>query len=167
MQQIKQMIWVAVLALFSASSFADFYIGGGLYQSQVDDTQEGVSIDGDKTTIGVMAGYKPVDYFAIEVGHYDLGSYGPSDNNLDMEVSASGPALGVNAILPMKLFDVYAKAGMIFITWTGGEDKSTDTYYGLGTNFNLGSALDIYLEYLLIDADFQAEMIGAGVRVNF
>lgn len=167
MQQIKQMMWVAALALFSASSFADLYVGGGLYQAMIDDSYGGASVDGDKTTIGVMAGYKPNEYFAVELGHYDLGSYGASDNNLGMEVSASGPALGIAAILPMSLFDVYAKAGFMFITWTGGEDETTEPYYGLGTNINVGKHLDVYVEYMQVAADFEADMVGAGIRINF
>src|SRR6478609_2128038 len=104
MQQIKQMMWVAVLVVFSVSSFADIYVGAGLYQSSVDDSNAGVTIDGDDTTIGLVLGYKPNDYFAVEAGHYELGNYTTDDG---MGVSASGPTLGISAILPLTVVDVY------------------------------------------------------------
>ena len=157
--------------VFSASTHADdFYIGAGIYQSDVEIS----AFDDDDTVPAVFVGYQFFDsnflMLSAELGYYDLGGY--SGNNYKIDAQALTLA-GVVYVPVGPFFELYAKAGMAAVsvdTKVNGVKKDydgTESFGGAGFAFDIFDTLDIYAEYLVFDTEVDSEMIGIGVRLDF
>jgi OOP family OmpA-OmpF porin len=65
--------------------------------------------------------------------------------------------------------DFYARGGAAFWEYDGKyiDEDGSDPYYGLGAAFNVGSSLDLYLEWVRFDLETNIDTIGLGVRYTF
>ncbi len=137
----------------TAAQAADngFYLGGGVSQAQVDDIFDS-DIDLDNTAWKVIAGFRPLDLFAVEANYLDLGS------EQTVFGRANAKALSAMGLLylpiPVPLLGVYAKAGVVRWELDGSvtgniarfDEDGTEFAWGGGAQLNFGS-LSARLEY--------------------
>ena len=80
----------AAMAPQAAAADNGFYLGAGLTQTNFDISFdfEGESVSGDEDDNGfkVIAGFRPLDWFAVEANYLDLG--GISEDGLEIDTSA-------------------------------------------------------------------------------
>lgn len=156
---------------FSVSTHADgFYIGAGVYQSDIETSV----LDDDDTVPAAFVGYQFLDtnflMLSAELGYYDLGSYSGSNYKVDADALTLA---GVVYVPIGPFFEVYAKAGVASVsvdTNIAGFKKDydgTESFGGAGFAFDILDTIDIYAEYLVFDTEVDSEMIGVGVRFDF
>jgi hypothetical protein len=132
---------------------AEPYIGAGIGKADV----EIGSFGEDDSAMKLIAGYifdLPVVDFSVEGSYVDFGS--PRSDAAELEITGLD-AFAVAGI-DFGLVGLFAKAGMI--TWDAdsrasgfaGSDDGTDSAYGVGIRFNIGS-LAIRTEYEKFDID--------------
>lgn len=173
MKQLFALLFVCVSLLFSPFTLADIYIGGGAYLTNVDEKVEDLKLDEDDVVPGFFVGWKPMPMFAIEGGYYDMGSYSKTYDSGKVSYDAQAFSIAAVGNLPLWIFDIYGKIGATYtdtelkVGDVKDDDSSTEVFGGVGGALNLGSHVDLYLEYLLFDADVQVDMFGLGVRVQF
>lgn len=167
--------FVAALALASVPAIAadnGIYLGGSIGQSSLDIDE--VSYDASATGYKLIAGWRFIDWLAIEGNYVDFGSGDDSIAGTRVESEADGISLSAVGFLPVGPVDLFARVGMI--DWNadlsspglGSEsDDGTDLTYGVGLQFRVWS-LGIRAEYELFDIeDADVDMISLGVTWTF
>ncbi len=162
----------ASLALSASAVSADgFYIGAGVYKSDMDSN----AFSDSDTVPAAFVGYQFIDtnFFMLsaELGYYDLGDYSKNVNSVD----ASAFTLAGVAYLPLgPIFEVYAKAGAAvvsgdvkFANHVKDDIDGTDFFGGVGAAFDILDTVDIYAEYLVFNTEVDSDMLGVGVRLDF
>jgi Outer membrane protein beta-barrel domain len=173
----------ASLGLFSASSQAadnGIYLGASVGQSSTEYDQsfegENFSFDASSTGFKAIAGWRFLDWVAVEANYVDLGS---GDDNVfgeKIETDINGVSLSAVGFLPVGPVDVFARVGAI--NWNAdltapglgisGSDDGTDLTYGVGAQFRVWS-LSLRAEYEIFDisdAD-TVDMVSLGVTWTF
>jgi hypothetical protein len=130
-----------------------FYLGASIGQSNVDVSSGVAHANGDDTGFKAIAGFRPLDYFAVEVNYVDFGEVS------DGQYKAESDALSAYAVgfLPVGPIDLFAKAGLVnsdtSLKGTVNEafkSDGTDFTYGVGFQFRLLS-LSARIEYEIYD----------------
>lgn len=167
----------ALLAGPAPAAAADngFYLGAGLTQSRINDI--GPSIDFKDNSYKLIAGFRPLDHFAVEVNYIDLGKDSESLGPVSATVDGKAYAAFAVGYLPLPLVDLYAKAGVA--RWEANarttgialgslDDSGTEFAYGAGVQARLGS-LAARLEYERFDVGDSdgAELLTLGVTWTF
>lgn len=135
-----------------------FYLGAGLTQTRIDDVVPSIDFK-DDSSYKLIAGFRPLDAFAVEVNYLDLGR--DSDSLGPVSVRSDGKAYAAYAVglLPLSFVDLYAKAGVARwetdVRTTGllpasRDDSGTEFAWGAGVQARLGS-LAARLEYERFD----------------
>ncbi|GFE81692.1 hypothetical protein GCM10011487_36920 [Steroidobacter agaridevorans] len=174
----KSIVAAIVLLAVSGSVFAadnGIYLGGSVGQANLKvDNLGGLSaadFDGDDTAFKVIAGFRPLDWFAVEASYVDFGNPDATVLGERFEAEADGIsafAVGFFALGPV---DIFGKLGGI--NWdsnfSGGlESDGTDFAYGVGAQFRFLS-LSVRAEYEgfdLSDVD-DLNMISIGLTYTF
>lgn len=185
---------IALLALSSNALAADpqlrgFYIGGGFGKANVEleDSESTLDFEGDDTGYKVIAGYRIIDWVAVEANYTHYGE--PTDRLLGINLEAEFNSFSVSALgmLPLGAFDLFGRAGIA--RWEGelratdfgisqGGDDNYDPLFGLGAQMRFGNvAIRAEWEALLLgfddddddeaDGDDWADMLSLGVTVRF
>jgi OOP family OmpA-OmpF porin len=146
----KILLAAALVLLGTAAHAADgLYVGAGVGKSNLDDLfGSGFSLDASGASWKLIAGYRPIDWFAVEANYMDFGSerrpFGLGT------ASANAKAFGAYgvAFLPIPFFDVFAKAGLARSQLEGNmqgggqifafNDHGTQFAYGGGSQVNFG-----------------------------
>lgn len=143
----------------------------GLSNAQIDDTD---------TTYTIRGGYRFHPNFAVEVGYYDLGTYGFSGTigNTAVTGSAKAKSYGVSlvAIAPMGQVDLYGRLG-----WASSElkvnantalltasesDRQSEATYGLGARWNFSKNVGVFAEWMKNDR-IEVDGYLAGIDFRF
>jgi OOP family OmpA-OmpF porin len=173
----KQIItgFVATLALASLPAVAadnGIYLGGSVGQSslQVDD----FNFDASATGYKLIAGWRFLDWLAVEGNYIDFGSGDDTVEGNKIESDADGVSLSAVGFLPVGPVDLFARVGAV--DWSAdlsspgidsGGDDGTDLTYGIGAQFRVWS-LSIRAEYEIFDvSDADLDMISVGVTWTF
>jgi OOP family OmpA-OmpF porin len=173
----KQIItgFIATLALASLPAVAadnGIYLGGSVGQSglQVDDFNYDASATGYK----LIAGWRFLDWLAVEGNYIDFGSGDDTVDGTKIETDADGISLSAVGFLPVGPVDLFARVGAV--DWSAdlsspgfGSDSEdgTDLTYGIGAQFRVWS-LSIRAEYEMFDiSDADLDMISLGVTWTF
>ena len=136
-----------------------FYLGAAVSQSQIDGF--GGNLDLDDTGYKVIAGFRPLDVFAVEVNYMDLGSDSATLGAARFNAEATALAAFGMLMLPLPLVDLYVKAGVAYwetkgslssITVSRFKDDGTEFAYGAGVQAHFGS-LGARLEYESFDIE--------------
>jgi hypothetical protein len=168
---------IVLIALATPALAADsgVYIGGSLGRATLKDNAGALHFDGNDTGFKIIAGFRPLDWLAVETNYVDFGK--PDDQVAGEAVKANGNgvsafAVGFFAVGPV---DVFAKAGLInwrakfrasSLNFSRNED-GTDFAYGAGAQFRLGS-LGLRAEYEKFNADVHdLNMLSVGVTWTF
>jgi hypothetical protein len=160
----------------AAAADNGFYLGAGLTQSKVKDI--GPSIDLKDDSYKLIAGFRPIDLFAVELNYIDLGQERGSIGPVGYSVDSKAYAAFAVGYLPLPFVDLYAKAGVA--RWEADaratglsafgrlDDSGTEFAYGAGVQARLGS-LAARLEYERFDVSDTdgAELITLGLTWTF
>ncbi len=177
---------MALTALGSTAAHAvdnGIYIGASVGDAGVEfDGIEGFNIDDSDTGFKLNAGWRILDWLAVEANYVDLGSTEGTftqgsfvDERLEFE--ASGINFSGLLFLPVGPVDFFARAG--FVTWDAeaklsditdatDDDSGMDFSYGGGAQFRVWS-LSLRAEYEVFDiseAD-NVDMISLGIMWTF
>jgi hypothetical protein len=169
------------LASFSSQAVDNgIYLGAGIGQGgvQFEDRIEGENFDFDAsdTAYKLIAGWRFLDWLAVEANYVDLGTADDRIDGVDIAADVSGFSLAALGFLPIGPVDVFAKLGAV--NWdaelsapgTGlsSSDDGTDLMYGAGVQFRVWS-LSFRGEYEMFDvADADTvDMISLGVTWTF
>lgn len=138
-----------------------FYLGAGVSQSEIAGF-ENQGFDLDDTAWKIIAGFRPLEVFAVEASYMDLGSESaavPGFGTASAEANAIA-AYGL-VFLPLAPIDLYAKAGLALWNVEGGlsgvpgtdfDEDGTEFAYGAGIQARFGS-LAIRGEYEAFDVE--------------
>jgi hypothetical protein len=149
------------------------YLGAGFTKARVDDLA--TQLDFDDESFKLIAGFRPLDAFGVELNYIDLGrdhvAIGP------LAVSAKSKAYAGYAVgfLPLAPVDLFAKAGVA--RWEAEttssafgrlKDDGTEFAWGAGLQVRLGS-LGVRLEYESFDVgrDSRSELVSLGATWTF
>lgn len=150
------------LALLGGTAHAadnGFYLGAAVSQSQIDGIAD--SFDLDDTGYKLIAGFRPLDVFAVELNYMDLGSDSATAGPATFRAEATALAGFGMLMLPLPLVDFYVKAGVASweskgslssITVSRFKDDGTEFAYGAGVQAHFGS-LGARLEYESFDIE--------------
>jgi hypothetical protein len=174
----KALLLTSVLLLGSAApSFAadnGFYIGGSVGQVNLEINNIGgfsqADFDADDTAFKFIAGFRPLDWLAVEASYVNFGE--PEDTVLGTKVETEGDGISAFAIgfLAIGPVDLFAKGGVI--AWdtkvSGFDEDGSDLAYGAGAQFRFLS-LGIRAEYEIFDVDEidDFSMVSVGVTYTF
>ncbi len=169
----------ASCSLFSLPTLAadnGIYLGASVGQSSVQYDDLDLDFDASATGFKVIAGWRFLDWLAIEGNYVDLGS--GDDNVLGERVESDVDGITLSAVgfLPVGPVDLFARVGAI--NWNAdleapglgvsGSDDGTDLAYGVGAQFRVWS-LSVRGEYErfdISDAD-TVDLISIGVTWTF
>jgi OOP family OmpA-OmpF porin len=145
-------------------SLRGFYIGGAIGDATVEleDDWTGDRFDGDDTGFKIIAGYRIIDWVAVEVNFSDYGD--PVDRFLgaDVEMSFEGTSISALGMLPLGNFDLFGRLGISRISGDlkvarfnfTDSNEETEPMLGLGAQYRPTPNLAIRLEIegVLLDA---------------
>ena len=174
---------VAALSFVSLPAVAadnGFYLGASVGQSgvEVDEVVDGFDFDYDSsaTAYKLIAGWRFLDWLAVEGDYVDLGSGEDKIFGDKVEIDVSGVSLSAVGFLPVGPVDLFARVGAV--NWdadvsvdgfdAGGSADGTDFTYGAGVQFRVWS-LGIRAEYEVFDisdAD-NVDLFSVGVTWTF
>jgi hypothetical protein len=147
---------LALMVAAPSAQAADngFYLGAGITQTEfdVDDVGSG---ELDDNSFKLIAGFRPLDWLAVEANYIDLGS--------DAGLDTSAVTLSALALAEVGIVDFYARLGIA--RWdadldTGIGDFSDEGWeptYGVGVGVHFGS-IGVRAEYEMFNAKlFESE----------
>jgi opacity protein-like surface antigen len=173
----------AACSLFSLPALSadnGIYLGASVGQSSVqyDDDFEGQNLNFDASATGfkAIAGWRFVDWLAVEANYVDLGSGDDDVLGEKIESDVNGVSLSAVGFVPIGPVDLFARVGAI--NWNAdleapnlgikGSEDGTDLTYGIGAQFRVWS-LSFRGEYEIFDisdAD-TVDMFSIGVTWTF
>ena len=179
-------LFVAIAALAAGmaavpaqSADNGIYLGGSVGAAGVkaDDSFDGSNFNYDAGSTGfkLIAGWRFLDWMAVEADYVDLGSGSDKVQGIDLDTDINGVSLSAVGFLPLWPVDLLARVGAI--NWSadlrapgfgGISDDGTDFTWGVGAQFRVLS-LAIRAEYEqfdVADAD-TVDMISLGVTWTF
>jgi hypothetical protein len=169
----------SLLSLPALAADNGIYLGASVGQSSVqfDDTIGGESFNFDASATGfkAIAGWRFIDWLAVEANYVDLGSGDDTIDGERLETDINGVSLAAVGFVPIGPVDLFAKVGAI--NWNADlqtdsfgslSDDGTDLTYGLGAQFRVWS-LSIRGEYEIFDIDGpdDVDMFSIGVTWTF
>jgi OOP family OmpA-OmpF porin len=165
-------VGLALTSLPALAADNGIYLGASVGQSglQVDD----FNYDADATGYKLIAGWRFIDWLAVEANYLDFGSGDDTVFGDKIETEADGISLSAVGFLPVGPVDLFARVGAV--DWSAdisspglgsGSDDGTDLTYGVGAQFRVWS-LSIRAEYEMFDvSDADLDMISVGVTWTF
>ena len=170
----------SLLSLPALSADNGIYLGASVGQSSVqfDDNIGGQNLNFDASATGfkAIAGWRFLDWVAVEANYVDLGS---GDDNVlgeKIETDINGVSLAAVGFVPLGPVDLFARVGAV--NWNAdldapnlgvsASDDGTDLTYGVGAQFRVWS-LSIRGEYEIFDIDGpdDVDMFSIGVTWTF
>ncbi len=151
-------ITAATFALPARAADNGIYLGGSIGQSGVhaDERIEGTnfSYDADATGYKLIAGWRPLNWLAVEGDYIDLGSGSDKVEGTKIDTDVNGVSLSALGFLALGPVDVFARVGAV--NWNAdvkvpslgvkASDDGTDFTYGIGAQFRIWS-LSFRAEY--------------------
>ena len=136
---------LALTAFGPQAAAADngFYLGAGITQTNTDFQVSGLgSDDFDDNGFKVIAGWRPLDWLAVEANYIDLGGEEDAGTSVDSSaITVSGLLLAEIGIV-----DLYARLGMVNWDTEFGDselgsvsDDGWEPTYGVGVGVHFGS----------------------------
>jgi OOP family OmpA-OmpF porin len=155
---------VSPAALARDPALAGPYFGGSIGDStlQFTDDQTREKFDGDDTGYKLTAGYRIIDWVAVELNYTDFGK--PVDRVFGVDLEADYSAVSVSALGMLPLgsnFDLFGRLGVARLDanfrargFAGSQsDKSTEPLIGIGAQFRANNfAVRLEYEGILLDA---------------
>ncbi|HEV8018208.1 MAG TPA: outer membrane beta-barrel protein [Steroidobacteraceae bacterium] len=157
----KLLLTALVLAFGAGAARADeglLYLGAGITRNSVKDIASTAS-DLNSTSWKVLAGFRPISWFAVEADYIDLGSETTNFTSATAHLqykAFTGYAVGY-VPLPVPFVDVFGKVGLARWSSSGSSvtlpsnffslsDNGTEFAWGIGAQAHMGN-LGVRLEY--------------------
>jgi OOP family OmpA-OmpF porin len=119
---------LAAIAPQAAAADNGFYIGAGITQSEFDVDEFG-SDSLDDNSFKLIAGFRPLNWLAVEANYIDLGGESFEDELFgDSSIDATAITVSALGIVELGVVDLYARVGMA--NWK--VDIDTDAFGNLG-----------------------------------
>lgn len=176
--QAIALCFLAVAAWQPAAADDGWFIGGAIGNGNIDDDIDGFSFDTDSTAYRFYAGYQFNEYFAVDAGYSDLGSFDEFivQNMMPIPVSADADGFLFNAtgIIPLNAtFSLYGQLGVFF--WDGKAAVGAINSNVSDTNLRIAAGVEarVYKRFS-INADWarydldgtDADVLELGFRVG-
>ena len=173
---MNRKLWIPILLLASATTPAlaadnGIYLGAGIGYSNVD--VDDFDFSGDATGYKVIAGWRVLDWLAVEGNYVGVGEVDDEVEGEDVEADIDGFTLSALVFMPVGPVDLFARAGLF--SWNAdfsfddinSGDDGTDFVLGVGAQFRLGS-LALRAEFERFELDqASTNMFTAGVTWTF
>ncbi|MDD1791715.1 OmpA family protein [Enterovibrio makurazakiensis] len=172
------MVALSPVASVFAQDDANFYLGGRVGSSQLDDACQIGSCDDNDVGGGLILGYDFGNSFSIEstydyLGHFDA-SYSPTPGAIsgDLTSLTLAPKLGIGIT---DATDLYGKIGAAWWNWDSkaGNQDDLSLLGAIGIDHRANDLVNVRLEYQYIhdmdEAYFNADnhLISAGLTFHF
>lgn len=149
---------LAAMAPQAAAADNGFYLGAGITQTEfdVDDIGSG---ELDDNSFKLIAGFRPLNWLAVEANYIDLGGESDADFSLD----ATALTVSALAIAEVGVVDLYARAGLanwnvdVEVDDFSTDDDGWEPTFGVGVGAHFGS-LGVRAEYEMFSADLFDEL---------
>ncbi len=152
----------SLLAAAPQASAADngFYLGAGITQTEFD--FDGDSEKLDDSSFKVIAGFRPLDWFAVEANYIDLGGDDGPLGGFDVTAITASALF----LKEFQVIDLYARVGLAH--WSADfelsglpdfSDDGDELTYGVGIGAHFGS-LGVRAEY----EKFEIDDVGSDVN---
>jgi OOP family OmpA-OmpF porin len=161
---------LAAVAPQAAAADNGFYLGAGLTKSEFDADELG-SDSLDDNSFKVIAGFRPLDWLAVEANYIDIGSEDDGTFSLD----ASAITVSGLLIAEVGLVDLYARLGMANWKLDAGiagvgnaSDDGWEPTYGVGVGAHFGS-IGVRAEYekFSLSDDYDADVNTISLSVTY
>lgn len=145
---------LAAMAPQAAAADNGFYLGAGITDTKfdIDDVGDGSL---DDNSFKLIAGFRPLDWLAVEANYIDLG--GESDEGSSIDAKAT--TISALLLKEFAVVDIYARLGMAnwkvnvdFDDLGSADDDGWEPTYGVGIGAHFGS-LGLRAEYERFNAD--------------
>jgi len=182
-KKFVSLLAIAGLVLaFSASAHADkgFYLGGAFGKAYLDENIGGVSIDTDSSIFRFFGGYEFTQYFGVEIGYLDLGTFKDTidigGTLVPVSVSADGFTLaGVGTVPLSERFSLQGRLGFYFHdgnTEAGGitenNPSESNPFVGVALAYSLNEKVDLNLGVDYLDTkEADPTMATLGLTIRF
>jgi len=161
----------SLLALGTQASAADngFYLGAGVTQTKFDADELNDDFKLDDNSFKIIAGFRPLDWLAVEANYIDLGSESGGGASIDSNAITASVLL----LKEFQVIDFYARAGLArwnVDTNLGNLDDSGNEFtYGVGVGAHFGSVgvRAEYERFKLGDFDTDVNTLSLSVTYTF
>jgi len=187
MRKIIAPVVATIIGLAAAPAFCeDWYAGLGIGQGHLNMSGQDLtglnnaSVNKTDTSYTVRGGYMFHPNFGVEVGYYDLGSYGFNGmvGNTAVSGSAKAKAYGISlvALAPLSpQFDVYGRVGWsdsqikananTALATASTSDWQAGATYGVGGHWNFSKQVGVFAEWMKNDKiEVDSYLIGIDFR---
>jgi OOP family OmpA-OmpF porin len=158
---------LAAMAQQAAAADNGFYVGAGITSSKFDVGDASDSLDDNSYKL--IAGFRPLNWLALEANYIDLGSESDSGTSLDAQAfTVSGLFIAEFAVI-----DLYARLGMA--NWKldaelnnlHASDDGWEPTYGVGIGAHFGS-IGVRAEYESFQAsDYDLDVNTVSLSVTY
>jgi len=152
----------SLFALGPKASAADngFYLGAGITQTKFDADNVDGDFKLDDNSFKIIAGFRPLDWLAVEANYIDLGS----DSGNGAKINSNALTASVLFLKEFQVVDFYARAGLA--RWNvdaslDGIDASDD-----GNEFTYGAGVGVHFGSLGVRAEYERFKIGGDIDTN-
>jgi len=172
----------AILATtpMTAAAEGHLYIGGSVGSASLTEDFDGFNFDADSTAFRIVAGWQFNDYFSVEGGYHNFGTFEQTfDVNgepVDVNLKADGFTLGATGTVPLgEKFALYGRAGSFF--WDGdaeingvsqAQPEDTNLYLGAGAKYAISDRFSLvgdWTRYSLEDS--RSDVVSLGATFSF
>ncbi|MEO8308729.1 MAG: outer membrane beta-barrel protein [Pseudomonadota bacterium] len=164
---------LGLAAMSTPASAADkgIYLGATAGFSSLHDNV--LDYDSSATGYKIIAGWRFIDWLAIEANYVDFGSGSDTVAGQKIKTDGNGVSLSALAFLPVGPVDLYARVGAF--DWSANAhtnvgkfgDNGTDLVYGAGAQFRLGG-ISLRGEYERFDlSGTDADLFSLGLTYTF
>jgi OmpA-OmpF porin, OOP family len=187
---MKRLLIISAM-LFSTGAYAqNFYAGGAIGQTKVQDFCDGVSGAGVRcedtdTAWKVIGGYHFNPHFALEVGYINFGEVDATGPGGTVSIESTAFELVGVGVLPLSQgFSLYGKIGLYraetegvantFLVTDRVKETTTDLTFGVGARFDVTRRIALRAEWQRYQdvgggdiGETDVDVISAGVLVKF
>jgi hypothetical protein len=162
---------LSLLAFGTQASAADngFYLGAGVTQTKFDADDLNDDFKLDDNSFKLIAGFRPLDWLAVEANYIDLGSESGGGASIDSNAITASVLL----LKEFQVIDFYARAGLahwnVDTNLSDLDDSGSEFTYGVGVGAHFGS-IGVRAEYerfKLGDFDTDVNTLSLSVTYTF
>jgi len=168
------------VAPLTATADGHLYVGGSIGSASLSEDFDGFDIDADSTAFRLVAGWQFNDYFSLEGGYHNFGTFEQSfdagGDRVDVNLEADGFLLGATGAIPLGgKFALYGRGGFFF--WDGdaqindvsqARPEDTNLYIGAGIKFAISDRLSLLGDWTRYELDdTRSNVASLGLTFSF
>lgn len=162
-----------------AAAEGHWLFGGAIGAASIDEDVDGFRFDSDSTSFRIYGGYEFNDYFALEAGYMDLGSFNEQvdqgGNIVPVSADADGFTFAARGSFPVgEKFSLHGTIGSFFwdgaseIAGVGDNVSDANVFFGVGAGFDLTSNFSLRADVSQYELDgVDSNVFSLGFQMNF